>query len=271
VRLPDFYHGTPGSGWVFQESTNYLRDIGALDESSPDDPKVIIPNYMGAATNCVTSLSSYYSVCCKDECEGLLSKLEDDIKAPEASSERIAALVAGLPSSSRTAPRQLSAMLRQRLDQIADAHGGSVPLHGRLFSQWMHHAYPRECPYPHISGTKNNVRSEAWNQQTGQSYKASETEMKRIINEGKSQQTVRASTVHEDGASNLLPWLHEEELLVKRTYPQSRSAGSVLRNLVVVLAVASLSVAAAQNWQTVLSQFQPVSKRGKDSDHKYYV
>jgi len=271
VRLPDFYHGTPGSGWAFHESVDYLRDIGALDESSPDDPKVIIPNYMGAAPNCVTSLSSYYSVCCKDECEGLLSKLEDDIKAPEASSERIAALVAGLPSSSRTAPRQLSAMLRQRLDQIADAHGGSVPLHGRLFSQWMHHAYPRECPYPHISGTKNNVRSEAWNQQTGQSYVASETERKRIINEGKSQQTVGASTVHEDGASNLLPWLHEEELLVKRTYPQSRSAGSVLRNLVVVLAVASLSVAAAQNWQTVVSQFQPVSKLGKDSDHKYYV
>jgi hypothetical protein len=271
VRLPDFYHGTPGSGWAFHESVDYLRDIGALDESSPDDPKVIIPNYMGAAPNCVTSLSSYYSVCCKDECEGLLSKLEDDIKAPEASSERIAAFVAGLPSSSRTAPRQLSSMLRHRLDQIADAHGGSVPLHGRLFSQWMHHAYPRECPYPHISGTRNNVRSEAWNQQTGQSYVASETERKRIINEGKSQQTVGANTVHEDGASNLLPWLHEEELLVKRTYPQSRSAGSVLRNLVVVLAVASLSVAAAQNWQTIVSQFQPVSKLGKDSGHKYYV
>jgi len=271
VRLPDFYHGSPGSGWSFQESIGYLRTIGALDESSPDDPKVIIPNYMGAATNCVNSMSSYYSVCCKDECEGLLAKLEDDIKAPEASSERIAELVAALPSSSRTAPRQLSAMLRGRLDEIANAHGGSVPLHGRLFSQWMHHAYPRECPYPHIAGTTVNLRSKTWEQQTGQSYTASKDEMNRIIYEARSQQTSPADAVSKDSELDLLPWLHDEELLVKRTFQQSRSASSVLRILVAFVAVASLSVAAAQNWHTIVSQLKPVSKLGKDSAHKYYV
>ncbi|OLP24478.1 hypothetical protein AK812_SmicGene48940, partial [Symbiodinium microadriaticum] len=25
------------------------------------------------------------------------------------------------------------------------------PLHGRLFAQWMHYAFPHECPYPQIA------------------------------------------------------------------------------------------------------------------------
>jgi hypothetical protein len=270
VRLPDFYHGNPGSGWIFDETTSYLRDIGALDESSPDDPKVIIPNYVGAASNCITSLSSYYSVCCKDECESLLTKLEDDIKSPVAGADRIAELVARLPASSRTAPRQLSPQLRQRLEEIATAHGGSVPLHGRLFSQWMHHAYPRECPYPHISGTTVNMRTEDWDQQNGQSNRASKDEIMRIIGESRSAKPAAADAVHEGGDLEMLPWLHEEELLVNRA-PHSRSLSTVLRKVVAFVAVGSLSVAAVQNWQTIASQFQPASKSGLNAAHKYYV
>merc|ERR1719343_1639826 len=30
--------------------------------------------------------------------------------------------------------------------QIGKRHAGKVPPHGRLFAQWLHHAYPRECP-----------------------------------------------------------------------------------------------------------------------------
>merc|ERR1719281_2166442 len=26
-----------------------------------------------------------------------------------------------------------------------------VQLHGRLFAQWLHYAFPHECPYPHLS------------------------------------------------------------------------------------------------------------------------
>merc|ERR1719221_2229657 len=40
--------------------------------------------------------------------------------------------------------------------------GGLVPLHGRLFMQWMHHAYPRECPYPHAAGTTTPVTQDEW-------------------------------------------------------------------------------------------------------------
>merc|ERR550514_1170682 len=43
--------------------------------------------------------------------------------------------------------------LQMQLDHIADAHKGKVPLHGRLFGQWMHRAFPRECPFPHRAGS----------------------------------------------------------------------------------------------------------------------
>merc|ERR1712096_229 len=45
-----------------------------------------------------------------------------------------------------------------RLTDVAAQHKGVVPLHSRLFMQWMHFAYPRECPYPHLSGTTHSTR-----------------------------------------------------------------------------------------------------------------
>merc|ERR1719510_1400266 len=39
-----------------------------------------------------------------------------------------------------------------QLRQIAEAHNGRIPLHGRLFAQWLHYAFPRECPFPHKTG-----------------------------------------------------------------------------------------------------------------------
>merc|ERR1719498_1443318 len=109
VRLPDFYKpafGGEDGAWQFQESVPYLRQLGALDESLPEDPKVIVSNYLGSQANCIAS-SSFYAVCCMDECEGLLGHLESDIAAPEAPADVIAKIVSDLPSSSLTAPRQL--------------------------------------------------------------------------------------------------------------------------------------------------------------------
>merc|ERR1719313_1302871 len=136
VHLHDFYKpafGGQDGAWQFQESVPYLRQLGALDESDPEGPKVIVSNYLGSQANCIAS-SSFYGVCCMDECEGLLTHLENDIKAPEAPAARIAAMISLLPSATVDAPRELSATLRKRLDEIAEAHGGSVPLHGRLFA-----------------------------------------------------------------------------------------------------------------------------------------
>merc|ERR1719384_523351 len=68
---------------------------------------------------------------------------------------RIAQFVSNMRSDSVEAPRNLSTLSLSRLDDISNMHGGEVLLHGRLFMQWMHHAYPRECPFPHVSGTLN--------------------------------------------------------------------------------------------------------------------
>merc|ERR1719213_697509 len=179
VRLSDFYKPAIGGQWQFQESVAYLRQLGALDETDVDKPRVIIANYISSPSNCIAS-SSFYSVCCMDECEGLLGRLERQIAAPEATASRVATLVAEL------SPQKLSASLLGRLEEIAAGHGGNVQLHGRLFAQWMHHAFPRECPYPHLSGTTNPQTPDEWLESTGEETTATEEEMRSMIEQANS-------------------------------------------------------------------------------------
>merc|ERR1740120_338399 len=161
VLLSDFYREGLKHKFLFVEHVDYLRNLGALDESEPKHPSVIIANYLASPANCLVS-TSFHSVCCLDECEGLMGRLERSISAPIASPERVAELVSALPSDSVDAPRNLSASLMSRLRDIADHHDGSVPLHGRLFAQWMHHAYPLECPYPHVGGMIQPLTPDEW-------------------------------------------------------------------------------------------------------------
>merc|ERR1719235_2442416 len=119
VRLSDFYGAALNDGkWQFSESIDYLRQLGALDESDPSNLRVIIPNYISGPSNCVAS-SAYYSVCCLDECESILGRLEDMIQAPEASAATIANLVSMVPSATMPSNRTLSNWLHQRLDEVA--------------------------------------------------------------------------------------------------------------------------------------------------------
>jgi len=53
VRLVDFYSGRSREDWHFLESPDYLRAVGALDESLPGKPSVIIPNYLTGMSNCL--------------------------------------------------------------------------------------------------------------------------------------------------------------------------------------------------------------------------
>merc|ERR1719352_2269865 len=116
VRLADFYGQALNNGkWQFSESVDYLRQLGALDESDPSNPRVIIPNYISGPSNCVAS-SAYYSVCCLDECETILGRLEELIAAPEASPATITSLVAMIPSATMPSNRTLSPWLSHRLD-----------------------------------------------------------------------------------------------------------------------------------------------------------
>jgi hypothetical protein len=239
VRLSDFWKDAldnPDGAWQFGESLNYLRQLGVLDESDARTPRVMIANYIGSQSNCIAS-SSFYSVCCMDECEALMGDLEQEIAAPEAGVERIAAVISKLPSSSVAAPRALSKSLMSRLEEIAAGHAGAVQLHGRLFAQWMHHAYPRECPYPHISGTTNPQTPDEWMESSGEETFASEEEMRGMIEQ------VHNQTEELDMDS--LPWSPEEELLVVRplhieNIGSTTSFSGGLRNVVVFSAMATM-------------------------------
>merc|ERR1719161_3139263 len=89
VRISDFYHKSVGGEWRFSESVAYLRDLGALDESSRiDGPQVIIPNYLLGASNCIVT-STYYHVCCVNECEAMLRHVEEALQGPVAPAEQV--------------------------------------------------------------------------------------------------------------------------------------------------------------------------------------
>merc|ERR1719499_2431028 len=94
-----------------------------------------------------------------------MSSLEHKIGEPEAEPGHIADLISVLSTDTVQAPRNLSAQLLRRLDEVASANRGKVPLHGRLFAQWMHHAFPRECPYPHESAAHPHTPDE-WMQES---------------------------------------------------------------------------------------------------------
>jgi len=215
VRLANFYRGAlHGDNWHFSETVEYLRQLGALDETNPSDLRVIIPNYINSPTNCVAS-SSFYAVCCIDECEDLLRQLESKIGGPSASPDQIIAMISGLPPSSATSGNwTVEEKLVRRLSEVADYHGnGQVPLHGRLFAQWMHYVYPEECSYPQLSGTTLPRRPEEFEEETNQDATATEEEMLRLIQEGHEHRS-NASALEEADGSCFSMWVMEEELVV---------------------------------------------------------
>merc|ERR1719461_2560878 len=182
----------------FMESTDALRSLGALDDSDPKRLSVVIPNYLHSPTNCLRS-SGFYSICCYNECEGLLRSLEKQVREPTARPEDILEIVSLLESDTVAAPRNISSALQVRLSEIGEMHGGRVPLHGRLFAQWMHHAYPRECLFPPVSGTTAPPSLDEW---LGDMV-ASQEEMERV-----------SSQVHAlDHEAMALPWIEIEELV----------------------------------------------------------
>merc|ERR1719428_2549109 len=74
------------------------------------------------------------------------------------------------------APPEISDALVGQLDKIASAHGGQVPLHGRLFAQWLHYVFPQQCPFPHKTGDASTARPHEF---TGGDFIASKAEMTR--------------------------------------------------------------------------------------------
>merc|ERR1719492_63562 len=98
VRLADFY-GDGGDGRPqFTEGIDFLRHVGALDESVPGSPRVIVSNYMNSGANCLAS-TGFYAVCCINECEAILGQIERQVAAPAAPPADLAGAAAGISSS----------------------------------------------------------------------------------------------------------------------------------------------------------------------------
>jgi len=262
VLLKDFYGSAQGGAWQFTESVEYLKSLGALDGTTPASQSVIIPNYINSHSNCLAS-SSIYSVCCLNECEPLLGHLEREVDAPDADPERLLELVANLPSSTVKAPREISTELRNLLKEVAQQHGGKVPLHGRLFGQWLHHAYPRECPFPHKSGTTNPMTADEWISENGKGNVITQEEMQEHIDAASMVCNSSAGDCADAAATEPTPllWTAEEELVVSTTpapaFGSKRMRSCILSSFMAIVALASLGMTLWSNCKSLVAALGP--------------
>lgn len=211
VSLSKFYHSSINTEWRFGESEVYLRELGALDESSATaGAQVIIPNYIQATSNCIVS-TPHYHVCCQNECESILGEVEAALLSPTASPKDILSVVGNMTLESDLETEdvpQLEGTLTEQLEQIASFQAGVVPLHGRLFAQWLHYVFPTSCPFPHRMGMVSSVNPLEY----GEEYIASESEKrKHAANASRAEIPV---TVEKEELQWMSQWSDEEELIV---------------------------------------------------------
>lgn len=208
VPLAKFYNTAISSDWRFGESEAYLRELGALDESSSWlGAQVIIPNYLQAASNCIVS-TTHYLVCCEAECETLMGEIEVAIQASEALPETILGVVGKMTSQTtldHDEPAHLDGNMVEQLNKVAKSHGGMVPLHGRLFAQWLHYVFPHECPFPHKTGSVSSVSPNEY----GNDHIASKADMKKHA----SNTTALDIAVTKEELQWLSQWSTDEELM----------------------------------------------------------
>lgn len=229
VSLSDFYGAAMNGEWRFSESKDYLRQLGALDESSAwQGPKIIITNYMQAASNCIVS-TEHYRVCCANECEGILDEVEIAIGAPLATPAAILDVLKR-QSTGETLVKLTTALQAQLSDIAKASPGGLVPLHGRLFAQWLHYAFPHECPFPHKMGETVTLSPLEF----GDDHLATEAEMELA--------TAHSTPAPDSNVSDddwMSQWSHEEELLSDATHLhapwESRISGKMVFLMLVAL------------------------------------
>lgn len=138
---------------VFHGGISALDTVGAYFAGN----QVVIPNFLVSNAMCV-STAGFFMSCCPNECEALLGHLEQELGGPEGETGRVLDLVARLPSSTVDAPRALEAGLAQKLRNA----GPHVALHSNSFAEWLHEAYPWECPLPGPHGDSNPKVAAEW-------------------------------------------------------------------------------------------------------------
>merc|ERR1740129_1828241 len=113
-----------------------------------------------------------------------------------------------MASSTVLAGRTLAPVLVTRLQEIATQHSGLVPLHGRLFAQWMHHAYPRECAYPHVAGTVKAQPMASYTKETNLSAVHNSSE---LLEQEVNALFVDEASLEVIGSDEVTAWIDHEE------------------------------------------------------------
>jgi len=228
VPLHTFYSQPPTADYQFKEAAHYLEKIGALDKAS-STPQVRIANYVQGPSNCLVH-ASYFSVCCLAPCHGITRELEGSVRAPSAPPEQLLSIVGNISSPSVDAPRQLSVGLQNKLNAIAVQHGGEVPLHGRLFAQWLHFAFSQECPFPHLVENTSVITARHW--QAGKNgFRVTPAEKSRLIQEG--------AAIEEAflGDPLALEWSNEEVLPLQPLQQRGHNTISIAASAVVLVSM----------------------------------
>lgn len=235
VGLNTFYAASTEKR-LFTEGVPYLRQIGALDESDEARPSVIIPNYLNSPANFLTD-GGLFDVACIDECEGVFQDIERRVGGPTATVEELVSIVREFSSTD-----VLSDALIERLREVAALSAGQIHLHGRLFALWLHHAYPRDCPYPAEAGKTRPVHPIAYLEETGVNSEATPEELEKAR---------RLSTLPFAASNVPLPWDLHEELLLADTESSSDvwqwAAGCDVLAVAAMVAMGFLVVGAVVN------------------------
>jgi len=233
VPLKDFYGAATNGEWRFSESKSYLRELGALDETSSwHGPQLILTNYIQGPSNCIIS-ADHYRICCSNECEYILDEVEEAIGGPLGDAEQIIGIVNNITVSlNEPEGVRVSRKMGKQLTDIASGNGGKVPLHGRLFAQWLHYVFPRDCPFPHRAGTTVALSPN----QYGADHVASMSEMHIYANEAE-QNTLKGPGMEDEGTWHMSQWSHEEEHLSDRTRVSERSNVSTFMLLLFASAI----------------------------------
>jgi len=259
VPLSSFYAQPSNADYQFTESMEYLRDIGALEETS-GEPRVRIANYLAGPSNCIAS-SSYYSVCCISECEAIMNELEGKVRAPTAAASALLKLVGNLTSidDHHSIPADLSG----KLNSIADVNGGQVPLHGRLFAQWLHLAFPYECPYPHVADDAAALTPGNWMEKVAS---ATKEERERLAAGAPTAASSESSSADAKPASDLF-WSDHEVLHVME--PQVRPKRGVSSSAVRIVVQIGLAIVVVRTaWTAFQSAAAGIAGNAHDSFKK---
>ncbi|CAE7762562.1 tmem145, partial [Symbiodinium necroappetens] len=182
---------------------------------------VRIANYLQGPSNCIAS-SSYYSICCLSECEGLVNELEAKVQAPAADPAYLLELVGHISSAS-----------------------------------WMHYAFPHECPYPKVFQETKILTPEFWAQKK---MSVDAQERLEIASSAVLENTTDSDSVAAESEAEIA-WSSEELLHAQeapvRKHGSARAAMRCTMQLALLLGVLR---AAAGSWQTLRDLAVPKSK-----------